>query len=567
PKSQVAPLPSNLPFRLISKTIGQGAYASVRKAVPLHTSNPVVAIKFINKQHAFNQGRLTPKMIKMEITLHRYLGKHQNIIQCLGDGEDYRWFWIALELADGGDLFDKIESDEGVSEDIAHFYFTQLVSAVSYLHSKGIAHRDIKPENILLSDEGDLKLADFGLAALFKKDGKVRLCNSVCGSPPYIAPEVIGGRKSKRPDMLDQGYQANICDVWSCGVVLFTILVGNTPWDQPTDSSEEWLEYVQTDGHTTDELWNNLPVETLSLLRGILKIDPGRRFTLDEIRTHPWFTRKNPFLSPSGRNANPVGMATQMLSQLRINFAQTPSQRGSGSGSGSSQSQDADAMDIDSSAPRRSSANPANVSVFSSTQPETSTTDTLFDWERPPRLSSYDGISASQPVKGHRHQSHFAAPSLSQLSSTTQDILSQDPSLAQFTASPTVPLTLTQAARKFKDVLPSYSLARFLSPMSISALVPDLMEALHRLGVPAPIYTQNELDRWESGGMASIRIKMADGRRQGLNGHIVVENISVNDQGDMSEIRFVKASGDPLEWRRFFKNVVICVGDKVLRPN
>lgn len=66
--------------------------------------------------------------------------------------------------------------------------------------------------------------------------------------------------------------------------------------------------------------------------------------------------------------------------------------------------------------------------------------------------------------------------------------------------------------------------------------------------------------------MASVRVKMADGRRQGLNGHIVVERVNVGYES-MSEIRFVKASGDPLEWRRFFKNVVICVGDVVLRPN
>jgi len=78
----------------------------------------------------------------------------------------------------------------GVSEDIAHFYFTQLIAGVSYLHGKGVAHRDIKPENMLLDRDGNLKIADFGLAALFQYQGKSKLCTTLCGSPPYVAPEV-----------------------------------------------------------------------------------------------------------------------------------------------------------------------------------------------------------------------------------------------------------------------------------------------------------------------------------------------------------------------------------------
>ncbi|KAL6707230.1 Chk1 protein kinase [Coniothyrium glycines] len=554
PGSQIAPLPSDLPFRLVSKTIGQGAYASVRKAVPHNAPKPVIAIKFINKEHAFKQGRLSPKQIKMEILLHQHLGKHHNIIHCLGSGEDPLWTWIAMELAEGGDLFDKIEADEGVGEDIAHFYFSQLISALGYMHSKGVAHRDIKPENVLLSAEGDLKLSDFGLAALFKKDGQLRLCNTVCGSPPYIAPEIVSGRRSKRADVLDVGYAANICDVWSCGVVLFVLLVGNTPWDEPTMRSEEFKEYVETGGHTTDELWQQLPTEIVSLLRGMLRLDPQTRFTLDEVRTHPWFTRKNPYLTPSGRNANPVGLATQMLSQLRIDFTRAPiqSQRGF--------SQE-DAMDVDYD-PRRSSA----INLLSSTQPETPVAETPFDWERPPRLASHDGISASQPTQQqYQPQVIASTPMMSQLPSSTQDMLSQDPSMTQFSQTPGVPLTFTQAARKFADVLPSYSMARFISPHALSLLVPLLLEALHRLGVPAPSFTEEQIVDAEHSGSVSIRVKMADGRRQGLNGHIVIEK-AVYDGVGYNEVRFVKASGDPLEWRRFFKNIVLCVGDVVLRP-
>ncbi|CAN9203383.1 serine/threonine-protein kinase Chk1 [Alternaria alternata] len=563
PNSQMAPLPTDLPFRLVSKTIGQGAYASIRKAVPHNSPKPVIAIKFINKEHALRTGRLTPKQIKMEIVLHSHLGKHHNIIHCLGSGEDALWTWIAMELAEGGDLFDKIEADEGVGEDIAHFYFTQLVNAVTYMHSKGVAHRDIKPENVLLSAEGDLKLSDFGLAALFKKDGQLRLCNTVCGSPPYIAPEIVSGRRSKRADMLDSGYAANICDIWSCGIVLFVLLVGNTPWDEPTKRSAEFKEYVETGGHTTDELWSKIPPELTSLLRGMLKVDPKERFTLDEIRTHPWCTRKNPYLTASGRNANPVGLATQMLSQLRIDFSRPPTQ--SQRGCSQDVNEDGDAMDIDTdSDPRRSSA----VHFLSSTQPETPSAETPFDWERPPRIASYDGISASQPVSipDNRPINTSSTPYLSQLPSSTQDMLSQDPSMTQFSSTPGVPLTFTQAARKFADILPSYSLARFISPHTLGLLMPLLLTALHRLGVPAPSFSEAQIEEAETAGTASIRVKMADGRRQGLNGHIVIEQ-AIYEGSAYWEVRFVKASGDPLEWRRFFKNMVLCVGDVVLRPN
>ncbi|KAJ4294288.1 Chk1 protein kinase [Kalmusia sp. IMI 367209] len=510
-----------------------------------------------------NHGRLTDKHIKMEIALHRHLGRHSHIIQCLASGEDSLWTWIAMELADGGDLFDKIEADVGVGEDIAHVYFHQLIDAVGYMHSKGIAHRDIKPENVLLSSEGDLKIADFGLAAMFKKDGKQRLCNTVCGSPPYIAPEIVSGRRSKRQDMLDVGYAANICDIWSCGVVLFVLLVGNTPWDEPTMRSDEFREYVETDGRTTDELWENIPPGLVSLLRGMLKLDPEQRWKLDEIRTHPWYTRKNQFLSSNGRTINQIGMATQMLSQLHIGVDQPPmqSQRGF--------SQDSDAMDIDSD-PHRSRA-AANVNhILSSTQPETPIADTPFDWERPPRLASHDGFSATQPATRNLAPSStmpLGRPSyLSQLSPSTQDILSQDPSMSQFQPNPTVPLTLTQIARKFNDIMPSYSLSRFLSPHPIPLLVPLLIEALHRLGVPVTSPAEEQLVDMERAGEASIRVKMADGRRQGLNGHVVVEKTWVGGER-VSEVRFVKASGDPVEWRRFFKNVVRCVGDVVLRPD
>ena len=112
--------------------------------------------------------------------------------------------------------------------------------------------------------------------------------------------------------------------------------------------------------------------------------------------------------------------------------------------------------------------------------------------------------------------------------------------------------------------MPAYSLSRFLSPLTISLLVPLIIEALHRLGVPVMAISDENLADMNRAGKSSVRIKMADGRRQGLNGHVVAERTEIMGE-EVTEVRFVKASGDPLEWRRFFKNVVRCIGDAVLR--
>ncbi|KIW05097.1 uncharacterized protein PV09_03654 [Verruconis gallopava] len=522
--SQVSPLPTDLPFRIVSKTIGSGAYASIRKAVPLKQSSPVIAIKFINKEHAFKRGRIKPKNLEDEVKLHAYLGAHRNIIQFYAHGADTFWVWIAMELASNGDLFDKIEADVGVGEDIAHLYFTQLMSAVGYMHSKGIAHRDLKPENILVGENGDLKLADFGLAALYKKGNEMRLCNTVCGSPPYIAPEVVNGKRGKRYDVLEQGYAPHVADLWSCGVILFTLLVGNTPWDEPTERSYEFKLYLDSGGKMGDELWEQLPKDTLSLLRGMMKLEPSKRFTLEEIRSHPWMRRTNPIMDASGRAKDPVALATKMMENLKVNFQHsTASQRQTQRRSSSENMEiDSDNMDLGRS--------------IAATQPETPLNDFAFEWERP----------MSQPV--------YSRPS-TQPSHDIAERLTEDPTLSQFTQTPSVPLSLTQIAKRFGDIVPATPLTQFLSARPADLLISTIIDALAKLRVPAsPI---------ESLDAVHIRIKTRDGRGQNLNGQVIISPWS----SQIFEVRFVKLKGDPLEWRRFFKNVCAYCKDFIIRPD
>lgn len=474
----------------------------------------------------------------MEVSLHSHVGQHPNIIEWYATGEDAVWKWIAMEYAEGGDLFDKIEADVGVSEDIAHFYFTQLISGVSYMHSKGVGHRDIKPENILLSESGNLKIADFGLATLFEYNGTRKLSTTMCGSPPYIAPEVISCTKKARGN----GYSADVVDIWSCGVVLFVLLVGNTPWDEPTSQSWEFEEYRRLKGKSSDSLWEKLPSMALSLLRGMMSVDPKTRFSFEQIKRHPWFTRSNSLLTADGKVSDPLNLATRMLENLKIDFSQQPtlSQR--------QQRPSQDVMDIDGSE--------HEAFRVSATQPETPINDVMFDWERPPRISAH--ISSSQPTTirdsgvytiAHGRNAHPI------------DALSEEPSMSQFTTAPTVPFSLTQHAQRFRDIVPSYSLTRFFSHVPPALLVQMLGDALHKLNVPVPAVPLMQ----DRDSIAWIKVRMLDDRHCSLSGDIVVDRYITGEQ-ELLEVRFVKVKGDPLEWRRFFKKVVVLCKDGVYIP-
>lgn len=432
-----------------------------------------------------------------------------------------------MEYAEGGDLFDKIEADVGVSPDIAQIYFTQLVSGVSFIHSKGVAHRDLKPENILLSQDGQLKLADFGLATMFEYKGQLKSSSTLCGTLPYISPEILAcGAGDKR-----MKYSPDMVDIWACGVILFVLFVGNTPWDKPSQDSLEFEEYVATSGRSSDPLWGSVPNEALSLLRGMLSVDPKRRFRFNQIRQHPWYTRHNSLLTSEGKISDPIHLATQMLENLHIDFSQQPSASQSMSSS--------ENMSIDSS---------SGSGGFSATQPETPITDDDWDWERP-ILRSRAAPASSVPVRAQDGGRMLL------------DALSDEPSMSQFSQNPGPSMTLTQQARRFGDICPRESLTRFFSHVPPQHIVQMLCDALHQLNVPLGTVAPNLYGH----PIANIRVKAVDGRQQSLHGEIQVHRQQIMG-GEVLDVRFVKVKGDPLEWRRFFKKVVVLCKDGVYVP-
>eukprot|EP00057_Strongylocentrotus_purpuratus_P022517 XP_011676991.1 PREDICTED: serine/threonine-protein kinase Chk1-like [Strongylocentrotus purpuratus] len=162
----------------------------------------------------------------------------------------------------------------------AHRFFSQLIGGVEYLHKKGVTHRDLKPENLLLDEHDNLKVSDFGLATVFRHQGKERLLGKCCGTPPYVAPEVL-----KRKE-----YHAEPADVWSCGIILVAMLAGELPWDEPTYSCKEYCDWLDKKMHLSP--WKKIDTTPLALLRKILTETPAKRITISQIKKDRWYRSK-----------------------------------------------------------------------------------------------------------------------------------------------------------------------------------------------------------------------------------------------------------------------------------
>ncbi|EIW71370.1 hypothetical protein TREMEDRAFT_27276 [Tremella mesenterica DSM 1558] len=272
----------------IGEEIGGGGCSKVFRAIHDEESK-VAACKVIDLYLSPTLGYPPPniKELQKEVQVHKSLKSpyileflHSEVVE--RDKERDGWvpgLYMLLELAVGGDLFDKIAPDVGIPEDLAKFYFAQLVSGIDFVHSKGIAHRDLKPENLLLAANGNLKISDFGLCAVFRHKGRERLLSGRCGSLPYVAPE-LGGP-------LGVGYAAEPVDIWGMGVVLYTLLVGNTPWDEPSSQSPEYNAYLTGELLNYDP-WTRIHGQARALLLALLTVDPTQRIKMEGIKRHPW---------------------------------------------------------------------------------------------------------------------------------------------------------------------------------------------------------------------------------------------------------------------------------------
>ncbi|WOL06853.1 hypothetical protein Cni_G15587 [Canna indica] len=255
----------------VGRMLGKGTFAKVYYARNIKTSQSV-AIKVIDKERVLKVGLVD--QIKREISILS-LVRHPNIVELYEVMATKSKIYFILEYVKGGELFNKVAKGK-LKEDVARKYFQQLISAVDFCHSRGVYHRDLKPENLLLDENENLKISDFGLSALAESKRQDGLLHTTCGTPAYVAPEVISRK----------GYDGAKADIWSCGVILFVLMAGYLPFH---DSN--LMEMYKKIGRAEFKCPNWFPLEVRRLLYRILDPNPNTRVTIAKIMENPWFRK------------------------------------------------------------------------------------------------------------------------------------------------------------------------------------------------------------------------------------------------------------------------------------
>ncbi|KAK5143266.1 hypothetical protein LTR04_001943 [Oleoguttula sp. CCFEE 6159] len=252
----------------IIKTLGEGSFGKVKLAIH-RVSGQKVALKIIGRRKLVNRdmaGRIEREIQYLQLLRHPHIIKLYTVVTTPTE------IIMVLEYA-GGELFDYIVQHGRMPEDKARKFFQQIICAVEYCHRHKIVHRDLKPENLLLDENLNVKIADFGLSNIMT-DGN--FLKTSCGSPNYAAPEVISGKLYAGPEV----------DVWSCGVILYVLLVGRLPFD------DEYIPALfKKIAQGNYMVPNYLSSGAVRLIRRMLQVNPVNRITIQEIRQDPWFIK------------------------------------------------------------------------------------------------------------------------------------------------------------------------------------------------------------------------------------------------------------------------------------
>ncbi|XP_065056343.1 testis-specific serine/threonine-protein kinase 3-like [Rhopilema esculentum] len=257
----------------LGPSLGKGSYAVVKSAQSKKHKRKV-AIKIISKKKA-PEDYLT-KFLPREIQVLKRL-RHPHCITLLEAIETNTRIYLIMNLAENGDLLEYIRSNGALSDDGARTFFAQLVAATEYFHSMGIVHRDLKCENLLLDHNYNIVVSDFGFARasmIVPETNKRVLSQTFCGSYAYAPPEILRGI----------AYDAMLADIWSLGVVLFTMVSASLPFDD--SHLKTLLEQVMRPVHFSRR--KNISPEVKDLINKMLQPDVRKRYDLPEIKEHIW---------------------------------------------------------------------------------------------------------------------------------------------------------------------------------------------------------------------------------------------------------------------------------------
>ena len=522
--SQISTLPRIKDVEL-GETIGHGAFACVKTAHLRADPSVVFAVKFVHIPTCKDNG-LTEKDITKEVVLQSKCSQHPNILKVIDCNISTDFMWIVMEMADGGDLFDKIEPDVGVDSEVAQFYFQQLVRAILYLHEEcGIAHRDIKPENVLLDKNGNLKLADFGLASQFRrKDGSLRISTDQRGSPPYMAPEILHSTE----------YLAYLTDIWSIGILIFVLLTGEIPWEFPVLEDEKFDYFIRNDGNINLGPWAKVDFTHLNLLRKILQPDPENRVSISSLIIHPWFTTQINFANSNGLCNNPALLAKKLLCNLKVSLS--------------------DDEYLKSTQEVFNPTTKQNMSI--STQPMNSE------------------LAQIEPDYLNRDLYSVTQRAFTQYISNTDTVdtfLNQEPKWTQF-------ISNDLAALQFCDINDSSprkdiffnpnKLTKFYSLEEMDIILPVLEKALKYSGIKVkPDLYDNFIKILNISKQNDIYPVLINIRTEDRNGSMLTGAVVIcNREENLKSINFDRKSGDPLEWRRLFKKIALFCRAIILVP-
>ncbi len=248
------------------KLIGKGAFGKVTLGINKLTGKQV-AIKTIDK--SYMKDDFSRKKVFQEVYILKKT-RHANVIRLLEVFEGPKHLFIVMEFAPGGDLLKYVKKKGRLSETEARRLMRQIVFGLGHIHSRGVLHRDIKLDNILLDADGSVKICDFGVSKIINKG---EIIKEQCGTPAYIAPEVIS----------NEGYEGFYIDHWSLGVLLYAMLCGTIPFK--AQNMRDLLKVIKSTPVTFPVALSD---GAKSLVRGLLTINPYERLSIPEILAHPW---------------------------------------------------------------------------------------------------------------------------------------------------------------------------------------------------------------------------------------------------------------------------------------